>query len=66
MLNRLTKFAKSPQGKKLMTQAQQLAKDPKTREKINEARERLQHKEKAEPKPQTPGTPPAEKTPPQG
>lgn len=41
LLSRVTKFAKSPQGKKLMKQAQDVAKDPKTKEKIAEARGRL-------------------------
>jgi hypothetical protein len=53
-LSRIGKFAKSPQGKKLVKQAQDLAKDPQTKKKIAEARERLMHrddKEKAQPKP---------------
>src|SRR4051794_16462606 len=62
LFNRVSKFAKSPQGKKLMNRAETLAKDPKTKEKINEARERLTHKDKAA-KPQAPGSPPAEEMP---
>src|SRR3954468_13475763 len=62
LFNRVSKFAKSPQGKKMMNRAQTLAKDPKTKEKISEARERLTHKDKAG-KPQAPGSPPAEETP---
>lgn len=36
------KFATSPQGKKVFKEAQRAAKDPETRRKIAEARERLQ------------------------
>ena len=50
-LSRIGKFAKTPQGKKLMRQAQDLAKDPQTKQKIEEARERLTHKDKPEQKP---------------
>lgn len=46
LLGRIGKFAKTPQGKKLMKQAQDLAKDPKTKQKIQEARERLQQRDK--------------------
>ncbi len=38
----LSKFARSPQGKKVFTEAQKLAKDPKTREKIADARKQMQ------------------------
>lgn len=57
LLGRIQKFAKSPQGKKLMKQAEDVAKDPKTKQKINDVRDRLQHKDKpadATPKPPTP------------
>jgi hypothetical protein len=50
-LNRIGKFAKSPQGKKLMKQAQDLAKDPKTKQKIEDARERLTHRDEPAKKP---------------
>ena len=43
-LNRITKFAKSPQGKKLMGQAEKIAKDPKTKQRIEDVRERVSHK----------------------
>jgi hypothetical protein len=56
-LSRIGKFAKTPQGKKLMKQAQDLAKDPKTKQKIEDARERLMHKDDQEKKP--PQKPPA-------
>ena len=46
LLGRIGKFAKSSQGKKLMKQAQDVAKDPKTKQKIADARERLTHKDK--------------------
>jgi hypothetical protein len=48
-LSRIGKFAKTPQGKKLMKQAQELAKDPDTKKKIEDARKRLMHKDKPEP-----------------
>jgi hypothetical protein len=41
MLNRLGRFARSPQGKRLMNQAQRLARDPRTRRRIADARARL-------------------------
>ena len=46
LFGRISKFAKSPQGKRLMKQAQDVAKDPKTKQKIADARERLAHKDK--------------------
>lgn len=39
--SKLTQLARSPQGRKLMDEAQRLAKDPKTRAKIDDAREKL-------------------------
>lgn len=50
-LSRIGKFAKSPEGKKLVKQAQDLAKDPQTKKKIEDARERLIHKDKPAAKP---------------
>ena len=44
LLNRITKFAKSSQGKKLMSQAEKIAKDPKTKQRIEDVRERVTHK----------------------
>ena len=38
----LAKFARSPQGKKVFREASRLAKDPKTRAKIADARKSLQ------------------------
>lgn len=40
--NTLAKFARSPQGRKVFSEASRLAKDPKTREKIAEARRSMQ------------------------
>ncbi len=37
----LAKFARSPQGRKAMAKAQQMAKDPKTRQQIADARAKL-------------------------
>ena len=48
LLGRIGKFAKSPQGKKLVKQAQEMAKDPNTKKKIADARERLMHKDTKE------------------
>jgi hypothetical protein len=39
--SKLAQLARSPQGRKLMTEAQRLAKDPKTRAKIDDARTKL-------------------------
>ena len=41
LMSKLTHLAKSPQGKKMVDQAKQLASDPKTRAKIDEARSKL-------------------------
>ena len=38
----LSKFARSPQGKKVFREASRLAKDPKTRAKIADARKSMQ------------------------
>ena len=48
LLGRIGKFAKSPEGKKLVTQAQQMAKDPDTKRKIADARQRLMHRDDQE------------------
>jgi hypothetical protein len=42
MMNRLSKLAKSEQGKKLFSEAQKVAKDPATKQKIADARKRFQ------------------------
>ena len=46
LMNRLTQFANSPKGKQaireLTEKGQQLARDPRTRAKIDEVRRRLQ------------------------
>jgi hypothetical protein len=41
LFDRVSRFARSPQGKRMMQKAQQLAKDPNTRRRIQEARGRL-------------------------
>ncbi len=41
MMHKLTQFARSPKGKQMMDRAQRMAKDPKTRRKIEEARSRI-------------------------
>lgn len=53
-LSRIGKFAKTPQGKKLMRDAQELAKDPHTKQRIEDARKRLTRKHDAEAKPTKP------------
>jgi hypothetical protein len=40
-MQRLSKLARSPQGKRAMSEAQRLAKDPKTRKQIDDVRRRL-------------------------
>ena len=46
MIDKLTQFAKSPQGRQAIAQltekGQQLARDPKTRAKLDEVRRRFQ------------------------
>lgn len=41
MMNRVAKFARSPQGRRLADQAVRRAKDPKTRTQIEQVRARL-------------------------
>jgi hypothetical protein len=40
-MQRLSRFARSPQGKRAISQAQRLAKDPKTRRQLDDVRRRL-------------------------
>jgi hypothetical protein len=40
-MDRIGRFARSPQGKRLMQRAQRLARDPRTRRRIADARGRL-------------------------
>jgi hypothetical protein len=40
-MDRVSRFARSPQGKRAIEKAQALARDPKTRRRIAEARARL-------------------------
>jgi hypothetical protein len=47
-MGRIGKFAKSPQGKKFINQAQEMAKDPATKKKIADARQRLMKRDSAE------------------
>jgi hypothetical protein len=49
-LGRIGKFAKSPQGKRLMKEAQDLAKDPHTKRRIEDARQRLMKRDQPPPK----------------
>jgi hypothetical protein len=41
IIDKVTRFARSPQGKRAMEQAQRIARDPKTKRRIAEARQRL-------------------------
>jgi hypothetical protein len=41
LMNRIQRFAKSEQGRKLTEDAKRMAKDPKTRARIDEARRKL-------------------------
>jgi hypothetical protein len=40
-LRKIADFARSPQGRKVATEAKRLAKDPSTRRRIDDARRRL-------------------------
>jgi hypothetical protein len=40
-LGRIGKFAKTPQGKRFIREAQDLSRDPRTKQRISEARDRL-------------------------
>ena len=40
LMNRLSRFARSPQGRRLTSKATTMAKDPKTRAKIQQLRKR--------------------------
>ncbi|MGH2900519.1 MAG: hypothetical protein ACRDMZ_17730, partial [Solirubrobacteraceae bacterium] len=42
LMNKLTQLAKSQKGKELIGKAQSIANDPKTREKIQDAREKVE------------------------
>jgi hypothetical protein len=46
LLNKLTTFARSPQGRKLAEQAKKVASDPATKRKIDDARQRLMKRNK--------------------
>jgi hypothetical protein len=41
LMGRISRLARSQQGRKVMEQAQRVARDPATRRKITEARQRL-------------------------
>lgn len=40
LMNRISRFARSPQGRKLTQKAKTMAKDPKTRAKVEQFRKR--------------------------
>ena len=40
-MGRISQFARGPQGRRLMEQAQRASRDPATRRKLTEARQRL-------------------------
>jgi len=46
LISRLTRFAGSPQGRRLTAQAKRYASDPKNRAKLDEARRRLMARNK--------------------
>jgi hypothetical protein len=46
LISKISKFATSPQGRKLAEQAKRKANDPETRRKIDDARERLMKRNK--------------------
>jgi hypothetical protein len=41
IIDRVTRLARSPQGRNAMNKAQRIARDPRTKRRITEARERL-------------------------
>jgi hypothetical protein len=45
-MSRIQRFAKSEQGRKLTSDAQRIARDPKTRSRIDEARRKLMKRDK--------------------
>ena len=44
LFGRLVTLAKSPQGRKLLVQAQKAARDPQNRERLEKVRNRIQHR----------------------
>ena len=44
LMGRISRFAQSRQGRQMMERAQRMAKDPATRRKITDARQRLARK----------------------
>jgi hypothetical protein len=46
IVNRISKFARSEQGRRLTEQAKRIAKDPETRRKVEDARRRLTKRDK--------------------
>jgi hypothetical protein len=40
-MNKISQFARSPQGKKAMDDAKRIAKDPKTRKQLDDVRKRF-------------------------
>jgi len=46
LIDRITRFAKSPQGRRLTGQAKRYASDPKNRARIDDARRRLMARNK--------------------
>ncbi len=64
LMNRLTKLANSPQGRKLAEKAKDVANDPKTKAKIEDAKRKLAERrgggaDKADPPPPPPAPPAA-------
>jgi hypothetical protein len=51
LFSKVSKFARSPQGKKVISQAQQMAKDPNTKRKIADVRARFAGGKKGAPPP---------------
>jgi hypothetical protein len=44
LLDKVTRFARSPEGRRAVERAQRLARDPRTKRRITEARKRLASK----------------------
>jgi hypothetical protein len=45
-LNRISKFARSPQGRRLTAEAKRLARDPATKRRVDDARRRLMKRDR--------------------
>ena len=59
LFSKVSRFARSPQGKKVISQAQQMAKDPDTKRKISDLRSKFDGGGKARPAAKPAAKPPS-------